>query len=162
MTKTLPRGNRELRVVVEARVEEGSLAVHDVNGYIRVPVRHAAPAGRGVQIDAGEAERRRDQDGSRLAIGTKCLAVHQQQSIGAARTPGVQNRSHRGDIGAEEIGDRLEPWCERNDGADIEIAIGPAIKPMTDAGSKRIVHGGMAQRALDADGLDLALLIEEA
>ena len=44
--------------------------------------------------------------------------------------------------------------------APTEIAIGPAVAPMTDAGSKRIVHGGYRQRALDAD-TDLALLIEE-
>ena len=50
-----------------------------------------------------------------------------------------------------------------DDGADVQIAIGPAVETAPNAGHERIVDGGMAQRALDADGFEqLAVFIEES
>jgi len=44
----------------------------------------------------------------------------------------------------------------------LEIAIGPAIEPVADSGGKRIVHGGMAQMALDAHRPKIPALVEES
>ena len=82
--------------------------------------------------------------------------------VEASRAPGVQNRSHRGDIGAEQRGDRLEARRERNDGADVEIAIGPAVAPAPDALRERIVDGGMTERALNSHRGDAAAFVEDA
>jgi hypothetical protein len=55
--------DREARGVVEALIDEGALAVHLEHGDQRVPVGDGAPSGPSVEVDAGEAERRRDQRG---------------------------------------------------------------------------------------------------
>ena len=52
---------------------------------------------------------------------------------------------------AEEIGERLEVWGEREDETDIEIAVGPAVQALADAGRKGIVDLRVTQRALRAE-----------
>ena len=47
--------------------------------------------------------------------------------------------------------------ARRDDRADVQVAIGPAVEPAADARRQRIVHRRMTQRALDADGGDAAL-----
>ena len=54
-------GDRELRGIVEPRIVERALALHLEIGDERVPVRDRSPAGPGMQVDAGQVERRRNQ-----------------------------------------------------------------------------------------------------
>ena len=100
--KPFARGDRELRRVVQARVEERALAVHLQVRDERVPVRDRAPAGPGVQVDAGQAERRRDQRRRRLAVRTERLAVEEQLGVELARPPGVEHLAHRRLVDAEQ------------------------------------------------------------
>src|SRR6185312_9462152 len=44
----------------------------------------------------------------------------------------------------------------------VEIAVGPAVETLADAGSERVVDGGMAERALDAHALDAAVAVRES
>jgi hypothetical protein len=51
---------------------------------------------------------------------------------------------------------------ERDHRTDIEVAIGPAVEPAADAIGERVVDGGMAHRAREADRAQRALCVEEA
>jgi hypothetical protein len=76
----------------------------------------------------------------------------------ASKRPGPQLVQHLLDrrlVDAEQIGEGLEVWSERQDEADVEVAIGPAVQPLADAGRKGIVDLRVAQRALRAERLDL-------
>jgi hypothetical protein len=63
----------------------------------------------------------------------------------------------RGHVDAEQVGERLEVRRKRHDRADVQIAVGPAVEPLTDAGRERVVDGRVTKRALDAHRLDAAV-----
>ena len=142
------RRDRELRRVVQPGIEEGALAVHLEIGDERVPVRHGAPAGVGVQVDAGEAERRRDQRRRGLAVRPERLAVEEQLGVELARSPAVRAPCAPSAWSRlQQVATALQVGRERDDRADVQVAIGPAVEPLADAGRERVVDGRMAQRA---------------
>src|SRR5205823_10089009 len=71
------RRDRELRRVVQPRIEEGSLAMHLEVRDEGVPVRHRAPSGPGVQVDTGQAEGGWDERRGVLAVGAQRLSVQE-------------------------------------------------------------------------------------
>src|SRR5262249_58569891 len=128
---------------------------------ISVPIGNRTETGPGVQIHAGQAKGWWNECTSLLAVGTQSFAVFVQFCIEAAGTPSGENLLHGLSIDAEEIGKRLEIRCQRHDRADVQITVGPAIKPMTDARRERVVDGRMAKRALDAHRFNAAIGIGE-
>jgi hypothetical protein len=106
-----------------------------------------------VRVDAREPERRRQQRRGRTSVGTECLTVEEELGIELPWAPTAEHSTHGGLIGFQQVGYGREIWGERDDGADVEVAIGPAIEPPADARRHGIVDSGVAQRALDADGL---------
>src|SRR5262249_4965583 len=79
------RGDWILLLVVQPGVEEGSRAVHLGRGDIGVPVGHGSEAGPGVEVDAGEAESRRNDGAGLLPIGPEALAVLVELGVEATR-----------------------------------------------------------------------------
>ncbi len=154
------RCDRELHRVVEPRVEERAAAVHLEIGDEGVPVRDTAPARPGVQIDACQAERGRDERRGGAAVGLKGLAVERQLGVELPRAPAVEDRAHGGLVDAQEIDERLHAGSQRDDRADVQVAVRPAVEASTDARRQLVVDRGMAQRALDADRAELALVEE--
>jgi hypothetical protein len=73
----------------------------------------------------------------------------------------VQHRLDRRDVGSEHVRDRREVRRRRDDRADVEVVVGPAVEPVADAVRERIVDGRVAQRALDADRRERAVGGEE-
>ena len=63
---------------------------------------------------------------------------------------------------AEQVRHGLQIGRERRDHPDVEVAVGPPVEPMADAGGKRVVHGGVAERALDADRFQASVRVERA
>jgi hypothetical protein len=57
---------------------------------------------------------------------------------------------HRGHVDAQQVGNRFEVGRQPDDGADVEIAVGPAIQPMPNTGGKGVVDGRLALRVLSA------------
>src|SRR6185295_12246774 len=129
---------------------------------VGVPVRHRTEAGPGVEVYARQAERRRNQRARLPAVGPEGLAVLVQDGVEAPGTPAREHFLDGRLVDAEKIGEGLEVWSEREDDADVEVAIGPAIQALADARRKGIVDLRVAQRALRAERLDLARLIEFA
>src|SRR5215467_546448 len=137
-------GNRVLILVIETSIEERPGAVHLANPDIGVPVGDRSESGPGMQIHTGKAEGRRDQRTGLLAIGTKGFAILVQFSIEAARPPTGENLLNRVDIDAKQVSERLEVGRKRHDRTDIEIAVSPTIKPLTDSGCERVVYSRVA------------------
>ena len=57
------------------------------------------------------------------------------------------------------VGVQLQAACRR---AHVEITIGPAVQAAANAPGERVVHGGVAQRTLDAHRGHPLVLVEEA
>ena len=122
----------------------------------------AAPGARPrMLIDPRQAERRRDQRGGGLAVGTERLAIEGELGVELARPPACEHLANRRLVDAQQVDVGLQGRGERHDGADVQIAVGPAVEPTADAGREGVVDVRMAERALDADGRDPALRIEE-
>ena len=151
MAEPCARGDGKAQRIVEPRVDERALAVHLEVRDKRIPVRDAAPPGIGVQVDARQPERRRKQRRRALPVRPERLAVEEQLRVELARPPAVQHGAHGRLIGLQQIGDDAQIRRERDDRADVQIAIGPAVEPAADARRDGVVDGRMAQRALDAD-----------
>src|SRR6185503_12086449 len=101
-------------------------------------------AGPGVQVHPRQSECGRNQRARLPAIGPEGLAVLVQDGV---KTPGPPAREHFLDgrlVDAEKIGEGLEVWSERQDEADVEVAIGPAVQALADAGRERVIHLRMA------------------
>jgi hypothetical protein len=75
--------------------------------------------------------------------------------------PGVQHGPHGRVVDAEQLGDDAQVRGERDDRADVEVAVRPSVEPAADAGRQRIVDRRMAEGALDADGAKAPSVIEE-
>ena len=121
-------------------------------------MRDRAPAGPGVQVDTGQSEGRWNQGRGGLPIGPERLAVQEQLRVELPRSPAPQDRLDGGYVHgrpseAEQVCDRLQIGRQRRDQPDVKIAVGPSVEPMADARSKRVVHGGVAERTLNADRL---------
>ena len=160
--------DRELGCVVETRVIESALALHLEVGDEAVPVRHGTPARPGVQVDAGEAERRRYQGRGRLAVGPERLAVHEELRVELAGSPAAQHFAHGGRIDrrideTEQVDEGLNAGGESDDRSDVEIPRSPPILAMPDARREGIVDSRVAERAGYADGLQAsAVRVEES
>src|SRR4029077_12401282 len=87
----------------------------------------------------------------------KGLAILVQLGVVATWSPAGENLLHRCDVDAEQIGERFEVRRQSYDRADVEIAVGPAVEPLANAGRKRIVDGRVTKRALDAHRPDAAV-----
>ena len=77
----------------------------------------------------------------------------------ASNCPGPQRRQHRLHgrlVHLQQVGERRQVGRQRDDRADVEIAVRPAVQPLADAGRERIVDRRVAERALDADRLQPA------
>jgi hypothetical protein len=114
-----------------------------------------------MQIDSRQAEGGRNQNGGGFAVGPERLAVDEQHGVELAGTPGVEHGAHGRHIDAEHLRHRLEPRRQRDDRADVEIAIGPAVAAPADAFRERVVDRGVAQRTLDPHRADPPLIVEE-
>ena len=90
-------------------------------------------AGPGGEVHAGQSERGRDQRSRLLPVGAKGLAILVQLRVVAAWPPAGEHLLHGLDIDTEEVSERLEVRCQRNDRADVQIAVGPAVEPLTNS-----------------------------
>src|SRR5262249_23455855 len=126
----------------------------------RVPVRDASPRARGVQVDAGETEGGWDEHRAGSSAGCDGPVVEQKLSIEATRAPAREHRAHGTLVEAEQFRDRRQVGREPDHGADVQVAVRPAIEAPADAGCEGIVDRGVAEGALNADRRDLAALIE--
>ena len=156
------RGDGILILVAEASVEVRSRTMYLGDPDVSVPVSDRPGAGRGSKIDAGQAERRRDQRSSLLAVGAKGLSILIEECVVSPRPPTGENLLHGCDIDAEQVGERLQVRRQRHDRADIEVAVGPTVKPLADAGRERVIDRRVTERALDAHRLDAAVGIGES
>ena len=142
--------HRELDRIVQTRVPEPPLAVHLQVGHEGVPVGDRAPAGPGVEVEARQAERGRDQRGARLPVGPERLAVEDQLGVELPRAPALQHVTDLGILEVQQAGERAQVRRQRDDRADVEVAVGPAVPPATDPRGQRVVHGGVTKGALDS------------
>ena len=58
------------------------------------------------------------------------------------------------------LGGVVKEGRERGDLADVEGGVRPAVQAMADAGRQRVVHGGVAERAGDAETRHLAEVVD--
>jgi hypothetical protein len=115
-----------------------------------------------VQVHARQPERRRDERRCRAPIWLKCLAVENELGVELPRSPAAKDAPHRRGVHAQQLRERRQPWGERDDRSNVQIAVGPSIQPSSDPGRNRIIHARVAQRALNADGAERSIALEEA
>src|SRR6185437_4406397 len=65
-------------------------------------------------------------------------------SSSASNLPGTQHRAYGVLVHAQQVGHGAQVGSETDNGADVQIAVGPTIEAMTDARRKGVVHGGVA------------------
>src|SRR5262249_16982410 len=97
--------DRKLRGVVQARIPEPANPAHLEVRDRRVPVRHGAPPGPGVQVDAAQAERGWYQRGAGYSVRVphtvarlrrvEGFAVEKQLGVELARPPAVVRAAKR-------------------------------------------------------------------
>ena len=76
------------------------------------------------------------------------------RSSSASNLPGPQACSTVrtvGDVRAKQLANGSRLGASAMIAPDVEVAVGPAVEPMADAGRERVVDGRVAERALDAD-----------
>src|SRR5690349_24119034 len=140
-------------------------------------MRDRAPPRPGVQIDAPEPKSWRDQAGARyIRAGDRAirhllriegLAVEDQFGVEFSRTPAVEHRPHSVLADAQEAGERAQIGGKRDNSPDVQIAIGPAVEPVSNTtragvrvdgtGAERgtgVVDRRMTKRALQAYRLE--------
>ncbi len=139
-------GDRKLARVVQARVPESALSVHLEVRDEGIPVGHRTPSGPGVEVHAREAEGRRNER-------RRVLAVEEELGVELSRAPARHHRPRHLVGNAEQGVDHGEIGREVDDLTDVQIAIGPAVEPASDPGREGVVHCGVAEGALDSDGL---------
>ena len=135
--ETMFRGNRNSIRVFERGSEERALPVHLCIGDVRIPVGHRAPPRVRVEVHTCEPERRRQPGRGVLAVRTKRLSVLVQFSV---VSPGTPAREHLLDcrcIHSKEVFERFEIGSKRNDGADVQVAVRPPVKPPSDPRARR-------------------------
>src|SRR5215211_5449058 len=113
-----------------------------------------------MKVHANQSKRRRDQRGRRFTVRTKSLAVKKQFSVKLSRSPTLQHRSHRRLVDAEQGRNRLQVRTQRDNRTHVQIAIGPTVEALTDAGCKLVVDRRVTQRTRDADSLQAAVVVE--
>ena len=69
-----------------------------------------------------------------------------------ARAPGVE-------LG---LGGRIQRRRERDDRADVQVDVGPAVQPLADPWRERVVDRRVAERAGDADAGELTRVVDRA
>ena len=139
--------------VVQPRVEERALAVHLGVGDVGVPVRDRAPAGVGVEVLAGQPERRGEQRRRRSCRrGGSALPSWFELRVVPARAPA---REHLAAPSASSTPSRSANGFRVGASATIaptfEVAVRPAVEPAADALHERVVDGRVAEGAGDAD-----------
>src|SRR6478672_6699045 len=150
VTKTVLGSNGKFRSVVQSRIKEVAFAMHLQIGDERVPIRYRTPPGIGVKVYSGKTKGRRNERCGGFAVRTESFSVHKQLSIKLARPPASKNGLDGCNIHAQDIGNRLQIGSKAHDCANVQVAVGPAVQPMSNAGSKCVVHRGVAERALYA------------
>src|SRR3954447_6045413 len=151
------RGGKLLRLV-QPRIVESPLAVHLCVRDIGVPVRHAAPSGIGVQVDAGETKGGGQQSRSAFAVRPKGLTVHIELRVVSPRSPAVEDAPDLFIVLAERGGKGREDRRHGDDRADVKITVGPAVETPTDAVGEGVVDRRVTNGAGDSYCAKIAFL----
>src|SRR5262249_38807160 len=154
--------HRELCRVVESRVIESAFAVHFEIRDESVPMCHGTPTRPGVKVHAGQAECGRDQRRGRLSIIAKGFAIKEKFGVKLSRSPAA------GTLRTVDCSTPNRLATVDKSGASAMIA--PTLRsrfahpssrrPIP--GSERVINRRMTQCALDSDGLDRSLRVEES
>ena len=109
----------------------------------------------------------RDPDRGRLAVRTEADGVDVDLGVVEAGAPAQEHLLERVDrrwvAGPEDlVGHRRQVGRERDDQADVQILVRPAVEPLADSRGERVVDGRMAEGAGDADRAERATRVEEA
>ena len=153
--------DRKLARVIEPRIVERAFPLHLEHGDECIPMGDRAPAGVGMEVHAREAERRRDQRRGAAPVRLERLAIEQQLRVELAGPPTLEHVAHGRFVDAEQLRERRDARRERHDGADVQVAVRPAVAPSADAGRERVVDGAVAKSARDTDGVEVAGAIHE-
>ena len=103
-----------------------------------------------------------------LPSGRKAFPSRINSASNLPGPPTHKNASHSRFVGAEQVCERLHGRSGRDDRADVQVAIWPAVQPVSDVPRRnRVCREGlidcrMAQRASNAHGCKLAVLSKDA
>src|SRR5690349_2789974 len=114
-------------------------------------MRHRTPTRPRVQVDTSKTKRRRNQRRRGFLIRPESLAIEEQLRVELARSPTVQDSSHRIFTDTEQLRDGCKIRTQRRDRTDVEIAIDPTVEPFADAGRERVVDRRVTERTSDSD-----------
>src|SRR5436190_4362721 len=125
-------------------------------------MRDTSPACIGMQIHTREAKSGRQKSGGGFAVRPEGFAVENQFSVEFSRAPRLEDSSDGVFVHAESISQCGHVGRKIDDGADVKIAIGPSIQPIADARHEGIVHGRVAESALNTERSNLSCAIKKA
>src|SRR5262249_38287194 len=125
---------RVIHVDADPGIGEMAVSVHLRDRDIVIPVGYDAVPGIDLASDVTESEGRWNYDRMILAVDVETRIVF---------------------AGTPRVIDLFLWWSrhvrERDDRADVEIAIGPPIQTMADSRSERVIDGGVTERASNSD-----------
>src|SRR6476646_5746679 len=145
-------GNGIHTLVAEPGIKESALAMHFGGAHICVPVGHRPESGPGVKVYASQAVGWRDQCAGPLSVRSEGLPILIEFGIKATRTPTCQDFLERCNIDAQQIGKSFWVGSERHDRPNVEVAIRPAIQPVSYARCEGIVDRRVTKSTLNAHG----------
>ena len=114
-----------------------------------------------MQVHPRKAEGRRNESGRGFSVGAKSFAVHKQLGVEMTGAPAVQGPTQRGFIRTEKVSYGLQSRRKRYGRTHIQITVGPTVQAVADARSEGIVDSRVAERALNANGLKVPLVVEK-
>src|SRR5216684_4476609 len=156
------RSNRILLGIADPGIVERAGAVHFRRSNVGIPVGDGAKTCPGVEVDARQPQRWRDQCAGPLAVRAKSLSVFIQFRIKATGTPARKDFLKRRHIHTKQVREGNQVGSQGHDGTHVQVAVGPAVQPLADSRSKRVVHGGMTESALKTHRAKIAALVKKA
>ncbi len=156
------RSNRILLGIADPGIVERAGAVHFRRSNVGIPVGDGAKTCPGVEVDARQPQRWRDQCAGPLAVRAKSLSVFIQFRIKTTGTPARKDFLKRRHIHTKQVREGNQVGSQGHDGAHVQVAVGPAVQPLADSRSKRVVHGGMTESALKTHRAKIAALVKKA
>ena len=94
-----------------------------------------------MQVYAGEPEGGGQKCRGRLSVGPERLAIDVELGVKLARPPAREHLAYRRLVHAQKLHERRQVGRERHDGADVQVAIRPAVKALPDSRRERVVDG---------------------
>ena len=102
-----------------------------------------------MEIDAGQAERRRDECRRSFPVRAQTFTVEEKFRVELSRASGSNHLPYGRFVHPEQHCHSAQIGREVDYRSHVQVAVRPSIQSMTDSRGERVVNGSMTKSALD-------------